>query len=234
MRTITEAWTRSRRTCIAASSAVQSITRAGLALRRAASAEDLGIEAADVFSVSLLGAARLGQPGIAPSAHADAVRALLGLTVVEHVDGSVSYAVDEIAVCIACQLATYDVGLRAGASMCIPASTLLIPDAQTIMHVLAMVERSSAFFETYGTVTKDGFVFADRDLAAPGDRGGYTDLVTSDDGDFLTADTLWDFKVSVSKPTKDHTLQLLMYFLMGRQSGLPEFAGLTHVGIRNP
>lgn len=41
-------------------------------------------------------------------------------------------------------------------------------------------------------------------------------------------------KVSAGKPTKDHTLQLLMYFLMGKESGLPEFAGLTHVGLFNP
>jgi len=69
---------------------------------------------------------------------------------------------------------------------------------------------------------------------AVGERGGYTDLVDSGDGDFLPENTLWDFKVSASKPTKDHALQLLMYLLMGKQSRLPEFEALTHVGIFNP
>lgn len=54
------------------------------------------------------------------------------------------------------------------------------------------------------------------------------------DGDFLTADTLWDFKVSVSAPTNAHTLQLLMYFLMGKRSIHPEFEPLTHIGVFNP
>lgn len=44
-----------------------------------------------------------------------------------------------------------------------------------------------------------------------GSYGGYTYTFESGDGDFLTADTLLDFKVSKSKPTNKHNLQLLMY-----------------------
>lgn len=70
----------------------------------------------------------------------------------------------------------------------------------------------------------DGFTFP----------GGYTDLVTAGDGDFLTADALWDFKVSVKGPTSAHTLQLLMYLLMGRRSGQPAFNSITQLGVFNP
>ena len=44
---------------------------------------------------------------------------------------------------------------------------------------------------------------------------------------------LWDFKVSTSKPNKDHTLQLLIYYLMGRRSIHPEFQTIEKLGIFN-
>ena len=70
-------------------------------------------------------------------------------------------------------------------------------------------------------------------------RGGYLPVktftvTTLDDGDFLTKDTLWDFKVTASKPNKDHTLQLLIYYLMGRRSIHPEFQTIEKLGIFNP
>ena len=39
-----------------------------------------------------------------------------------------------------------------------------------------MVKRSLAFWKEYGPITKDGFTF----------EGGYTDIVSSGDGDYLT------------------------------------------------
>lgn len=98
------------------------------------------------------------------------------------------------------------------------------PDKVTIDHIVTMVDRSVRFFREYGPITLDGFTFP----------GGYTDVVTAGDGDFLTSDTLWDFKVSVKGPTKDHTLQLLMYWLMGMHTGLSHFTGITHLGVFNP
>lgn len=68
------------------------------------------------------------------------------------------------------------------------------------------MNRGIKFFDQYGPITLDGFVFV----------GGYTDIVSSGDGDFLTKDTLWDFKVSKDKPKSAHTLQLLMYYIMGK------------------
>ena len=59
-------------------------------------------------------------------------------------------------------------------------------------------------------------------------------MFDSGDGAFLTKDTLWYSRASVSKPSKDHLLQLVMYYLMGKQFGLPRFATQTHVGVFNP
>lgn len=188
----------------------------------------------DVFGVSLAGAMKISELTDYTSAQSDAREELRQLNFVELSDGTVQFPIDETAVMIACQLASYDVALRAGVQWYDPKNSLLIPDAVTTKHVLQMVEQARVFFGAHGPITSDGFVFADRDKWDVGDRGGYTDLVTSGDGDFLTADTLWDFKVSASKPTKDHTLQVLMYFLMGKQSGLPEFESLTHIGLFNP
>lgn len=62
----------------------------------------------------------------------------------------------------------------------------------------------------------------------------YTDTVNSGDGDYLTTDTLWDFKVSKSKPTNKQTLQILMYWIMGKHSGKEEFKGINRLGLFNP
>ena len=99
------------------------------------------------------------------------------------------------------------------------------PDETTIQNIRILIERSLHFFESYGPVTKDGFSFA---------PNGYTEIVTAGDGDFLTSDTLWDFKVSKRPPTSQNTLQLLMYYIMGKHSGNPVFAPINNIGIFNP
>lgn len=71
----------------------------------------------------------------------------------------------------------------------------------------------------------DGFTF---------EHDGYSDLVTAGDGDYLTQNTLWDFKVSKKKPTNKHTLQILMYWIMGQHSGKTEFENIKNIGIFNP
>ena len=87
-----------------------------------------------------------------------------------------------------------------------------------------MVERSASFLKEFGPIVKDGFTF----------EGGYTQIVTSGDGDFLTQSTLWDFKVSKKEPTNKYTLQLLMYYLMGSHSIHEEFQSVEELGIFNP
>ncbi|MCL2838074.1 MAG: hypothetical protein FWE04_03260 [Oscillospiraceae bacterium] len=123
----------------------------------------------------------------------------------------------------ACKLAGYDVRYRAGAAYYKPISDIL-PDDNTIKNIEIMINRAVKFFEEYGPVVEDGFTFS----------GGYTKTVSKGDGDFITADTMWDFKVLRSEPDKNHTLQLLMYYLMGKRSTNKNLHNTKRLGIFNP
>ncbi len=100
----------------------------------------------------------------------------------------------------------------------------IMPDDASIENIITMVNRSLAFFEGYGPAVLEGFTF----------EGGYTDVVSAGDGDFITKDTLWDIKTSKNPITKDQTLQLLMYWRMGLHSIHPEFKDIQYLGIYNP
>lgn len=139
------------------------------------------------------------------------------------VDALVAGRVDDAAIATACRLSGYDVAYRSLVDVYNP-DVVTTPDALTIAHIAVMVERTLEFFGEYGPITLAGFTFT----------GAFTDVVGSGDGDFLTADTLWDLKVLVGDPTKDHTLQVLMYLLMGKRSGQAEFVGVHHLGVFNP
>lgn len=130
---------------------------------------------------------------------------------------------DDLSITKACQLAGFDSAFRAGPLAYRPVEGI-VPDQATIANIRIMVERSLSFFKALGPVTADGFTM----------EGAYTATITTGDGDFLTKDTLWDFKVTTGKPNKDHTLQLLIYYLMGRRSIHPEFQTIENLGIFNP
>lgn len=130
---------------------------------------------------------------------------------------------DDLSITMACQLVGFDSAFRAGPLFYRPVESI-VPDQATIANIRIMVERSLNFFKAFGPVTADGFTM----------EGAYTATITTGDGDFLTKDTLWDFKVTTSKPNKDHTLQLLIYYLMGRRSIHPEFQTIENLGIFNP
>ena len=130
---------------------------------------------------------------------------------------------DDLSITKACQLAGFDSAFRAGPLAYRPVEGI-VPNQATIANIRIMVERSLSFFKAFGPVTADGFTM----------EGSYTATITTGDGDFLTKDTLWDFKVTTSKPNKDHTLQLLIYYLMGRRSIHPEFQTIENLGIFNP
>lgn len=150
-------------------------------------------------------------------------------TVIEQADDAILNikGLDDKSIIAACQLVVLDSVYRAGWGV-FDYKTLdderLIPDVYTIANIRIMVNRALDFFKKYGPVTKDGFKFI----------GGYTDIITAGDGDFLTDDTLWDFKVSKKPPLKEHTLQLLIYYLMGQHSVQPYYKSLTKIGIYNP
>lgn len=142
---------------------------------------------------------------------------------------------DDESIISACQVVTYDVWMRnmMDAMACIN-TPMPIPDASTISNIRTMIHRSYAFFNEYGPVTSSGFVFAEHDENGNVVKSGYTETVNSGDGDYLTKDTLWDFKVSKSEPTSKQTLQILMYWLMGQHSQMSIFKNITHIGLFNP
>uniref|UniRef100_UPI0036D2A588 hypothetical protein n=1 Tax=Streptomyces atratus TaxID=1893 RepID=UPI0036D2A588 len=123
----------------------------------------------------------------------------------------------------ACKLVGFDTAFRAGIAGYKPVHTIQ-PDFSTISNIRTMVERSRTFNDNYGPIVKDGFTF----------EGGYTQLISSGDGDFLTETTLWDFKVSKKDPTNKNTLQLLIYYLMGLHSIHENFQEIEKLGVFNP
>lgn len=126
----------------------------------------------------------------------------------------------------ACKITTFDAWYRDSYTAILAKTAKDInPDEATIENIRTMVNRSILFFKKYGPVTVDGFTF---------EPNGYSKTVCSGDGDFLTKDTLWDFKVPKNNPTSKHTLQLLMYWIMGQHSGKPEYKNITKIGIFNP
>lgn len=153
---------------------------------------------------------------------------LRGASIIKEVSYA-SYLLNDVAgldnqsIINACKLSGYDVCFRAGIMGYKPVQEIE-PDSFTIDNIRKMVNRSMKFIDEYGPITKDGFTF----------EGGYTDLVNTGDGDFLTETTLWDFKVTNKGPTNAHTLQLLMYYLMGVRSRHQEFKKIKNLGLFNP
>ena len=123
----------------------------------------------------------------------------------------------------ACKLSGYDVCYRTEGIGYKPVQ-FIEPDPDTIFNIRTMVERSLKFIQIYGPTIKDGFSF----------EGGYTNKVSSGDGDFLTETTLWDFKLSRKPLTKEYTLELLMHFLMGIHTKQKEFRAIKSLGLYNP
>ena len=133
---------------------------------------------------------------------------------------------DDESIIAACKAATYDVWFRnTPLAFTSKGAMDTNPDKQTIENIRIMVKRSISFWEKYGPITADGFTFEEK---------GYTKTVDSGDGDYLTEDTLWDFKVSKNAPTNKHTLQLLMYYIMGKHSKKEEYKDINKIGIFNP
>lgn len=153
--------------------------------------------------------------------------------------------VDPASVISACKLATFDIWFRNPSAAAQARSVNETnPDLATIANIQTMVLRAAAFFNQYGPVIQDGFDFLpvsytqeEALLWTVGEMstfGGYTQTVSAGDGDFLTVDTLWDLKVSKNKPTSAHTLQLLMYWIMGQHSGQDIYKNISKIGIFNP
>ena len=165
----------------------------------------LGTDVVEAFAVSIMGAEIIGEKE----------KCIYLLTNIK--------GLDDKSLIAATKVVGYDVCFRAGPMGYRPVDTIM-PDKATLSNMRTMINRSLAFFKQYGPITKDGFTF----------EGGYTETVQTGDGDFLTEDTLWDFKVSIKDPTNKHTLQLLMYYIMGIHSVHPFFKKIKRIGVFNP
>ncbi|AQW26402.1 hypothetical protein LI058_14970 [Clostridium perfringens] len=166
----------------------------------------IGTPINEAFKISIMGASIIGESKFAQK-------------LIEEIEG-----LDDNSIVNACKLVGYDVCCRAGIIGYKPVQNIN-PDKDTIDNIRYMIKRSLKFIEIYGPIIKDGFTF----------EGGYTNLVSKGDGDFLTKSTLWDFKVSTKNPTNAHTLQLLMYYLMGINSTNEKyFKDVEKLGIFNP
>lgn len=134
---------------------------------------------------------------------------------------------DNKTVVAAIRLSGFDVAYRNNPIFYKPVIQLR-PDLATIENVRIMVKRALHFLALYGPKIADSLTF----------DGGYTGYVSSGDGDFMTSDTLWDFKVSNKAPTSKHTLQLLMYWRMGLQAVdsmyYKNYRTVRYLGIYNP
>ena len=133
---------------------------------------------------------------------------------------------DDESIANVCRLASFDVYYRnpfaaAHSEGYVSAN----PDTATIQNIRTLAERSISFFKDYGPVTATDFTF---------EPSGYTETVNTGDGDFLTSNTLWDMKVYRGRLTSKHTLQILMYWVMGRHSGQEIFSPITKIGLYNP
>lgn len=174
----------------------------------------MGTEKEEAFSISLTGAMVLDHFAAdkkqSPKKNAEKLLAdIKGL--------------DKKSITNACKLTGYDVCYRVGITGYRPVEEIN-PDTNTIENIMTMINRSLSFWKEYGPITKDGFTF----------EGGYTNTISTGDGDYLTKDTLWDFKVLKDEPKPKYTLQLLVYYIMGMHSIHKEFKSIKNLGIYNP
>ena len=165
----------------------------------------LGNSADKAFNISCLGASNIGMINKA--------------TILKNkVTG-----LDDQSIASACKLAGFDVCFRSPKSAYKPIEDIN-PDESTIENIRIMVNRSVSFWNKYGPIV----------CIEPTFEGGYTDTVNAGDGDFISKDTLWDFKVSKSAPTTKHSLQILTYYVMGLHSTHEHFKNISNLGFFNP
>ncbi len=165
----------------------------------------LGTSPEEAFSVSLCGASLIDEEKYS--------RKLL-----KRIDGLTPKSIEA-----ACMLSGYDVVVRNGGVGYKDVDDMDVDD-DTINNIKIMVTRSVEFWKQNGPIVLNGFTF----------EGAYTETISSGDGDYLTADTLWDMKVSKNKPNAKQTLQILVYYLMGTRSTHSEFKTITKLGLFNP
>ncbi len=165
----------------------------------------MGDKKENAFEISLKGAQMIGQSSKA-KAYLDRIK------------GN-----DNNSIVAALKLVSYDCVFRAGPHVYVDQSNML-PSNETILNISEMLNRTRAFWKLYGPITVYGPTF----------DGGYTKSVSTGDGDYLTKDTIWDYKVSKDVANSKQTLQLLLYYLLGIHSVHSHFKDIKYIGIYNP
>lgn len=130
---------------------------------------------------------------------------------------------DKKSVVSTCKLVCYDVAFRRGVESYRPSDSIEFDEA-LFSNIPILVNRCLTFLKSIGEVVMTEFTF----------EGGYTDIVSKGDGDFLTQDTLIDIKVSKDVFSTKWSLQLLMYYLLGIHSIHTEFSSISKLCIFNP
>lgn len=129
---------------------------------------------------------------------------------------------DDMSIKNSCQLVRYDTAYRRGAQTYVESDNIVISE-NLILNIRHMVNRCCTFLDKNGPVVMNGFTF----------EGGYNNIVSSGDGDFITSTTLWDLKVSENNINKNWTLQIAMYYIMGLHSIHSIFYKIKYLGIYN-
>lgn len=88
-----------------------------------------------------------------------------------------------------------------------------------ISSIRRMIKRVLLFHDKY-KIIETGMTF----------EGSYTNVIVKGDADFLTEEGLWDLKVIKSEPTTKHTLQLLLYYILG----VKKYGNIKYIGFFNP
>lgn len=130
---------------------------------------------------------------------------------------------DDVSVYNVCKIVGYDVAFRRSVSKFRNVDDIL-PTKELVYNIQVMVQRCIEFIDDNGPLVLSDFTF----------EGGYTKLVSSGDGDYLTRDTLIDFKVSKQTFSTKWSLQVLMYYILGIHSVYREFDGIKYLCIYNP
>ena len=170
-----------------------------------------GCSPKQAFSVSLLGAKRLDAYNNTTEEVASAY------ALIDKING-----LSDESIISACQLVRYDVCVRASCKDYI--FNEMEPDEYAISNIRNMVNRSLEFLAKDGNTVRSNITF----------EGGYTEIISTGDADYLTQDALWDMKVSKHELNAEYTLQLLVYYLMGLRSDPDLFEKVKKIGFFNP
>ena len=142
---------------------------------------------------------------------------------------------DDWSITCACKAVSYDQWYRdPSIAVRMRGAKYIWPNKETKENIREMVNRSLKFIKLYGPITWYGFDFIDFNEDGSIYKSGYTDTVDTGDGDLLTRECMWDLKTIKDKPTSKHSLQLIMYYLMGKHSGLEFYNEIDKIGFYNP